>query len=235
MPPRQQAPTHVELGGRRVPLEILRRKGAVNMTLRFEPSSDSVRLVLPCRVPLAEGLDFIDSRRDWLLKHMERLPPRIPFADGTWLPILGEAHQVRHRPDAKRGVWIEEGVIHVSGGPEHLSRRLADFLKERARLEIGHAARAKAAEIGARVGRVTMKDTRGRWGSCTPHGDLSFSWRLVLAPQAVLDYVVAHEVAHLQELNHGPRFWRLVAKLTPHMAEGKSWLRRHGAALHRYG
>lgn len=235
MAPRLQAPDHVVLGGKQVPLEVVRRKGAVNLTLRFEPASDSVRLVMPYRVPLSEGLDFIESRHDWLLSHMNRLPPRIVFEDGVWVPLLGELHQVRHAPQARRGVWIENGEIHVSGTSEHFARRLSDFLKERARHEIARIAREKAGSVNARVGRLSLKDTKGRWGSCTPYGDLSFSWRLVLAPPFVLDYVVAHEVAHIKELNHGPRFWRLVAALTPHMAEAKTWLRRHGAGLHRYG
>jgi predicted metal-dependent hydrolase len=223
------------LGDREVPFQVARRKGAVNMILRFDAASDEVRLVLPCRVSLAEGMDFVESRKDWLHQQMIRLPPRIPFAHGERIPFQGIPHLVRHAPEARRGVWIEDNAIHVSGSPEHLPRRLGDFLKEQARKHITHSARDKAQEISAEIGRIAMKDTKARWGSCTPYGDLSFSWRLVLAPPFVLDYVVAHEVAHLRHLNHGARFWRQVAKLTEHTAEAKSWLRRHGAALHRYG
>lgn len=232
---RAQAPETLLLGNRKVPLAILRRKGAVNMTLRFDPIDDTVRLVLPYRVALAEGLEFVESRLQWLQKHLERLPPRIPFADGHSIPLHGAPHAIRHAPQARRGVWIEDQAIHISGGSEHLPRRLRDFLKETARKRITETAQLKASQVGAEIGRISMKDTKGRWGSCTPYGDLAFSWRLILAPPYVLDYVVAHEVAHLRELNHSARFWRLVAKLTLHTAEAKSWLRRHGAGLHRYG
>lgn len=232
---RAQAPETLLLGNRKVPLAVLRRKGAVNMTLRFDPIDDTVRLVLPYRVALAEGLEFVESRMEWLQTHLERLPPRIPFADGHSIPLHGAPHAIRHVPEARRGVWIEDQAIHISGGGEHLPRRLRDFLKESARKRITETAQVKASQIGAKIGRISMKDTKGRWGSCTPYGDLAFSWRLILAPPHVLDYVVAHEVAHLQELNHSARFWRLVAKLTLHTAEAKSWLRRHGAGLHRYG
>ncbi|MBF0355672.1 MAG: M48 family metallopeptidase [Alphaproteobacteria bacterium] len=235
MAARIQPPENITLGQATLPLEILRRKGAVNMTLRLDPCSDTVRLVLPKGVPLAEGLSFVEQRREWLLGHLERLTPRVAFADGSVIPILGRPHMIHSRPDARRGVWIEAATLCVSGSPEYLQRRVRDFLKEMSRNEITRNARDKAHQIGADIGRITLKDTRGRWGSCTPEGDLSFSWRLLLAPPYVLDYVVAHEVAHLRELNHSARFWRLVAKLTLHMAEAKSWLRRHGASLHRYG
>ncbi len=232
---RAQPPPNLALGGKTLPLEVTRRKGAVNMTLRLDPISETVRLVLPYRVALSEGMAFVESRRGWLQQHLDRLPPRIPFAHNQEIPILGVHHRIEHAPEAKRGVWIEGGAVFVSGKPEYLARRLRDFLKERARQEISSAAQDKSRQIAAKLGRITLKDTKGRWGSCTPYGDLAFSWRLVLAPAHVLDYVVAHEVAHLQELNHSARFWRLVARLTEHTAESKSWLRRHGAGLHRYG
>ncbi len=230
-----QPPDSIALGTVSLPLEILRRKGAVNMTLRLDPIKETVRLVLPRGVALAEGLGFVESRKEWLTKHLERLAPRIPFSPGATIPILGVSHLINAAPQARRGAWAEDGVLHVSGAPEFAQRRVRDFLKEKARVEITRLAHDKAKRIDAEIGRIALKDTHGRWGSCTPEGDLSFSWRLILAPSGVLDYVVAHEVAHLAELNHSDRFWRLVAKLTLHTAEAKSWLRRHGAGLHRYG
>ena len=235
MTARIRPPEQVRLGEVCLPLEILRRKGAVNMTLRLDPFTETVRLVLPRGVPLAEGLSFVEQRRDWLRGHLEKLAPRVAFTEDSILPLLGHPHRICSRPEARRGVWIEEDQLCVSGAPEHLPRRVRDFLKEMSKNEISRNARDKARQIDAGIGRITLKDTRGRWGSCTPEGNLSFSWRLLLAPPYVLDYVVAHEVAHLRELNHSARFWRLVARLTLHTAEAKSWLRRHGAGLHRYG
>ena len=131
--------------------------------------------------------------------------------------------QFRH--EALGGVWLEEGTICVSGRPEHLSRRVRDFLKQQARKAILPRAQEKAARLGRHAGRITLRDTRSRWGSCSVSGDLNFSWRLVLAPIIVLDYVIAHEVAHLVEYNHGRKFWALAKDLTENMEEAKTWLK----------
>jgi len=142
---------------------------------------------------------------------------------------------VAHDPRARRGVWRGPGTIVVSGQAEHLGRRLGDFLKREARQEITRRARDKATRIDRRVGRISLRDTRSRWGSCSSRGDMNFSWRLILTPDFVLDYVVAHEVAHLVELNHSRRFWKLTAELTAEMERAKNWLSREGALVHRYG
>jgi predicted metal-dependent hydrolase len=129
----------------------------------------------------------------------------------------------------------ENGVVTAPGAPEHLARRVTDFLKAEARREIALRTRAKAASLGKPVTAITIRDTKSRWGSCNSAGRIAFSWRLIMAPEFVLDYVVAHEVAHLAELNHGVRFWRLCASLTeadPKAA--RAWLKRHGPELHSY-
>ena len=136
-------------------------------------------------------------------------------------PISATEHRIRHRPAERGAVWRESGEIHVSGRPEHLPRRVEDWLKQEARHEIERRAHEKAAELGKKVRRVTIRDPRSRWGSCSPDGALSFSWRLILAPRFVLDYVVAHEVAHLRELNHSNRFWRITETLTADMAKAR--------------
>jgi predicted metal-dependent hydrolase len=108
-----------------------------------------------------------------------------------------------------------------------------------ARAAIAPLARAMAAQLGRKVTRISVRDTTSRWGSCSRGGALSFCWRLILAPDAVFTYVVAHEVAHLAHMNHGPAFWRTVDKLMPPglgtPRSARDWLRRHGAVLHRYG
>ena len=126
-------------------------------------------------------------------------------------------------------------MIAVHGLPEHAPRRVADFLKREARADLIAAAARHAAALGVAIGRVSIKDTTSRWGSCSASGDLSFSWRLVLAPPYVLDYLAAHEVAHRREMNHGPRYWENVARLFPDYKRAEAWLKAHGATLHRYG
>ncbi|MGH7048026.1 MAG: M48 family metallopeptidase, partial [Stellaceae bacterium] len=121
------------------------------------------------------------------------------------------------------------------GDPAHLARRVRDALATLARNELARRARKLAAQIGRKIAGIGVRDTRSRWGSCSSSGNLSFSWRLILAPEPVIDYVVAHEVAHLAEMNHGRRFWRLVEHLMPDHAAPRAWLDRHRAQLLAYG
>ena len=118
---------------------------------------------------------------------------------------------------------------------EHIDRRVHDFLKREARRDLHKAALAYAEALGVRVKRLSIRDQSSRWGSCTSAGSLSFSWRLILAPPFVLDYLAAHEVAHLVEMNHSSRFWRVVARVCPSVERAKRWLDTYGNDLHRYG
>ncbi len=228
----------LDLGGRAVPLVCRVSPRARRITLRIDASIGGVRLTLPRGVSRGQGLDFARAQQDWLLRRLSALPPPVPFIAGAELPFLGRKLVLRHAPDARRGVWIEDGGLWVSGDGAFLARRVTDFLKREAKREILSRARTLAQRLppGARpLGRVILRDTRSRWGSCAVSGDLSFSWRLILAPEEVLDYVVAHEVAHLAEMNHGPDFWRLVESLAGNVKRPKAWLKREGAGLHRYG
>ena len=225
----------LRLEEREVPLLLRRDRRARRLTLRLDEASGAVHLVLPHGVAQAEGLDFARRRSPWILKQLAELPPRVPFVEGARVPYLDVPHEIRHAPGQRRAVRREGGAIWVSGFAEHLPRRVADFLKAEARHELGERSRDKAARIGRRVARVSVRDTRSRWGSCSADGRVNFSWRLILAPEAVLDYVVAHEVAHLEQMNHGPRFWSLVARLTSDTEAARRWLRKEGRGLLRYG
>ncbi|MEQ8355604.1 MAG: SprT family zinc-dependent metalloprotease [Kiloniellaceae bacterium] len=235
MPLPLDAPRSLRLESRDVPLELRRHPRARRITLRLSPGGDGVQMVLPRRTSVREAIDFAERNGGWILKHLEKVPDRIPFVDGAVIPLLGENHTIAHDPAGRSGVIREGGTIRVSGLAQHLPRRVGDFLKREARTEISTRARAKAAVIEERVGRISLRDTRSRWGSCSSSGDLNFSWRLILAPEPVLDYVVAHEVAHLAELNHSRRFWKLADRLTGDMAAAKTWLSRNSAELWRYG
>jgi len=206
-----------------------------NISLRLDEKNGQVQLVLPRFVSRAEGLRFVCEKARWVLRQIDSLPPRVPFADSAVVPVLGAEHVIRHRPDMRGVVWCETGVIHVAGQAEHLPRRVGDWLRREAKREIVARADHYAGCIGARFTQVSLRDTRSRWGSCTEDGHLSFSWRLILAPEFVLDYVVAHEVAHLVELNHSPRFWRLVDLICTDNGRARHWLKQNGLSLHRYG
>jgi len=131
----------------------------------------------------------------------------------------------------------ERGVrVQFSGGRvEHAGRRLKDWLAQQARADLDERVSWHARKLGVRPRRIGLRDQTSRWGSCSSSGLLSFSWRLIFAPPLVLDYVAAHEVAHLVEMNHGARFWKLVAECVPSLDEAKQWLRHEGTDLHRYG
>ena len=235
MPLPLDAPRSLRLADREVPLELRRHPRARRISLRLNAEGNGVAMVLPRRTPIYEAVEFAEKNSGWILKHLAKVPERIPFAEGAVIPLLGRNHIIRHSPAARSGVLCEDGVIRVSGRAEHLPRRVGDFLKRAARSEISTRARDKAAAIDRRVGRISLRDTRSRWGSCSSAGDLNFSWRLILAPEPVLDYVVAHEIAHLVHLNHSPRFWKLAGRLSQDMAGAKAWLARNSAELWRYG
>ncbi len=228
-------PTILKVAQREIPLVVSRNPRARRITLRLDGQSGDVRLVLPKSMAIGEGLDFARQKADWLLEQIDALPARVSFADGAVIPVLGADHVIRHLPGAQRGVWRGNGAIFVSGLAEHLPRRIEAFLKAEARDTISPRARDKAAAINREVRRITIRHMTSRWGSCGGDGTLCFCWRLVLAPETVLDYVVAHEVAHLRHMNHGDRFWKLVARLTHDIEGARRWLKAHGDALIRYG
>ena len=225
----------IELGGREVALVVRRSARARRLALRIPGRDDSVELVLPPRAAEADGLAFLHSRADWVIERLGRMPARVPFADGAVLPLGGAPHVLRHVGGRGAPVRLEGSEILVAGRPDHMARRAGDWLRAEARRRIEPVAHRMAAEIGREVTRITVRDQKSRWGSCARGGRLSFNWRLVLAPAWVMDYVVAHEVAHIAEPNHSPAFWAVVARLNPDAKAGRAWLRSEGMDLHRYG
>ncbi len=228
-------PMILRVAQREIPLVVSRNSRARRITLRLDGLSGDVRLVLPKRMALREGLDFATQKADWLLAQLDALPARVPFTDGAVIPLLGRDHVIRHVAGARRGVWRQDGEIFVSGRAEHLPRRITDFLKAEARAAIAPLAHAKAAQIDRQVTRLTIRHMTSRWGSCGSDGKLCFCWRLVLAPEPVFDYIIAHEIAHLRHMNHGPRFWKLVARLTPDLNGARRWIKQSGDTLLAYG
>lgn len=218
-----------------IPLTVRRNRAARRISLRIDVPRRGAVLTLPHRTGLGAGLDFVTEKALWLRNAYARLPAAVPFTPGIVISCLGRPHRIEHLPLGKGGVWREvDGAIArivVTGAAEHLPRRLADWLKREALTVLDTRTRAAAARIGKTVTHVSVRDTRSRWGSCARDGRVHFSWRLILAPESVLDYVVAHEVAHLLYMSHGPRFHATVDRLTPHRREAEAWLRVHGGGL----
>jgi predicted metal-dependent hydrolase len=217
------------------PIELTRSARARRLILRLDPLRGVVRLVVPAGVSAKEAERFLSRHHDWVATRLAEMPGRMPFASGQDVPFLGELHRIRHAGSPSARTVRADGEILVGGAPEHLPRRVTDYLRGEAAREVKTRARAKAASIGVDVAAVSVRDTSTRWGSCSRSGRLSFSWRLVMAPEPVLDYVVAHEVAHLRQMNHGPAFWALCRSLSSDADASRAWLKRHGAQLLRYG
>jgi predicted metal-dependent hydrolase len=192
-------------------------------------------VTLPIKATRRAGMALLMGHADWVADRLAALPEVITFRQGAEVPIAGIPYRIQHNQAARGGAFLLDRELHVTGSVEFLPRRVGDFLRQEARRRLGALVSAKAALIGIAPKRLTIKDTTSRWGSCAPDKSLALSWRLVMAPAFVQDYVVAHEVAHLRHMNHGPRFWSLVDELTPHTRAAIPWLRAEGARLLRIG
>ncbi len=215
---------------------FVRNARARRASLRVDPANRRIVLTAPSRMARGTAVGFAETQAGWIAARLQRLPARRPFVDGAEIPLFGLPHRLRHRPDARGTVWREGSEIHIAGRPEHLSRRVKDWLIGELKKELVPLVHAKAARTERPVKRISVRDTRSRWGSCGPDASLSFSWRLVFAPPEVLDYLAAHETAHLVHLNHSPRFWALARVLCDGPIEGpQAWLRKNGETLLQYG
>lgn len=221
-------------------VRVRRHRQARRYTLRIQAATREIVLTMPPRGCLKEAKDFAQKHGAWIASRLHHLPKAEPFAHGGVVPLRGEPHRIVHRKGERGTVWAErtddgERRLCVAGDTPHIDRRVGDFLRKEARADLERASRAFAGQIGVTLKSVSIRDPSSRWGSCSTTGVLSYSWRLILAPPFVLDYLAAHEVAHLVEMNHSPRFWRLVDRLCPNVRRAKAWLDMHGAELHRYG
>jgi len=226
-------PTELELARPPVRVALRRSTRAQRFTLSVGQADGQVRLTLPARAGLDEARAFLERQTDWLTAAIERSPPPIPLTVGDALPFRGRQVVLTTEPGPRRAPRVQDGRLLVRGPAEEAPARALAFCKAQARAALAPAAHRYAEAVDRTPTRITLRDTRSRWGSCSSTGALSFSWRLIMAPPEVLDYVAAHEAAHLVEMNHGPRFWALVERLDPDWRDRRDWLRRHGARLQR--
>ncbi len=212
-----------------------RSERARRISLRIDARHAAVVVTLPPRSSKRAGMALLLENGTWVSSRLAALPSGVAFAAGETVPIDGVPHLIRHLPQSRGGAWIADGVLHVTGDAGFLPRRVGDFLRQEARRRLSALAWSHAGRIDLKPRRILIKDTRTRWGSCAPDGSLAFSWRLVMAPPFVQDYVAAHEVAHLRHLNHSAAFWGLVAVLCPGWERASDWLRADGLSLMRIG
>lgn len=225
----------VVINGRSLPLLIRKNARSTRMSLRVNASGDGLVVVAPPHVPERTLRDFVVDKADWISAQLQRMPGRVRFVPGAVVPVEGAPHEIRLIPRDGKGIRLENGFILAPDDAANVAPRLTVWLKARARDRIALRANAHAATLGVTFQSLSLKDTRSRWGSCSSNGRLSFSWRLILAPEPILDYVTAHEVAHLVEFNHSSKFWALVESLVRDTRGARQWLRANGAALHAYG
>ncbi|MDX3928440.1 MAG: SprT family zinc-dependent metalloprotease [Shinella sp.] len=227
---------YLEVNGRTLPLTIRRHAQATRLTLRIEPGGRALKMTVPAGLHEREIRDFLDRHQGWLMTRLARFSSDGALSDGNHIFLRGVAHRIqatgRLRGLTEAAVEDGEAILRVSGLDEHLPRRISDFLKKEARRDLEALVHSHAGKIGKKVKSLTLRDTRSRWGSCSSDGALSFSWRIAMAPPHVIDYLAAHEVAHLREMNHSPAFWALCAELCPRTDEAKRWLKRNGTMLH---
>ncbi|MCL6709621.1 M48 family metallopeptidase [Pseudomonas sp. R2.Fl] len=226
----------LNIDGRSMPLVIRQNERSTRITLRIEPGGRSLKMTVPPGLSEYEVSDFLERYRGWLTARLARLDVHDGLRHGGELLLRGVSHRIHHTGQL-RGLTmadLDEGqpVLKVGGLEEHIGRRISTYLKKEARADLEPLVRRHAATVGRPVKSLAFKDTRSRWGSCSWDGNLSFSWRIVMAPPLVIDYLAAHEVAHLKEMNHGPRFWNLCRQLCPEMDKAKAWLKHHGSGLH---
>ncbi|MFD1344641.1 M48 family metallopeptidase [Litorisediminicola beolgyonensis] len=219
-------------GAPEIEVALRRSARARRISLRLSGLDGRVTLTLPRFVPEAEALAFLQEKEGWLRGHLDRRDAPVDVALGVSLPV--EGHMLRVVAGRGRSVRLGDDEIAVPGAPEQVASRLQAYLKTRARDRLAASSDRYAAALGLGYSRLTLRDTRSRWGSCTSRGALMYSWRLILAPPEVLEYVAAHEVAHLQEMNHSKAFWTLVERLYGDWSGPRDWLRRDGSGLHSF-
>mgnify|MGYP005858604419 CR=1 FL=1 len=223
---------HILPGNPPVPLILRRSARARRISLRVSATDGRVTLTMPRGCPERVALDFVRDKGAWLRARLAEQSPPCRVTPGGALPVEGQMRRIVCGTGRQTCLSAED--IRLPGTPEQAPARLLAWLKLRARDRLADASDRYAAQLGRRYTRLTLRDPRGRWGSCSARGALMYSWRLIMAPPDVLDYVAAHEVAHLAQMNHSPEFWAEVARLCPDHARSRQWLRRQGSGLHRY-
>lgn len=229
-----ELPDFLQVGEEMLPLVIRRHQRAKRICLRYNPTSHAISLTLPRHTRVSDGLVFLVQKSEWLVETLRDMPCKKQIKPGVVIPLLGKRVRIKHTADLKTNWLIKNDTLFVSGPRNEFPERVTAALKKIASQTLSALAMRDAMQIGRKLNRVSVRDTRSRWGSCSSTARLSFSYRLIFAPKEVMEYVVAHEVAHLRHMNHSTVFWNTVEFLCPEYEAAKDWLKLHGKDLYRF-
>ncbi|MBL4603505.1 MAG: M48 family metallopeptidase [Emcibacteraceae bacterium] len=212
-------------------LVFKRHKRAKRLKLRYDATHDQAIITMPPRSSEREATKFANKHISWLNKQRSMAPTRIYLLPGYTIPFKGINRLIIHTPDNNGRIKINDNEIIVGGTLEGFSVRLENYLKKMARADIEPIANTMANRTAKTFKRIQIRDTKSRWGSCSSSGNLSFSWRLIMTPPEILEYVVAHEIAHLTEMNHSRAFWQVVDTIIDHATVSRKWIKNQGQHL----
>ena len=215
-------------------IKVVQAKGARKLTLRIDSKERVPILSVPKWCSKKHAVGFINEHMDWLIENLSKMPPIKHFTDGMEISLFGQKVQIKHCPNERRGTWLENNTLYVSGSAEFLHRRVKDYIKKQAEAEFFKISLQLATIIGQKLNSVCIKDTKSRWGSCSSLHNINYSWRIALAPKEVIDYLMAHEVAHLKHQDNSSEFWECVGMLNPNWQTGHKWLKKNGKLLYTY-
>lgn len=231
--------TQINIDGKATPLVARINRRAKRLILSVDPVHGEIRVTAPSKSAIPEAIDFAAERSEWIASQLASAISGSSFAENGIMPFLGDDYRIIREGGPRTRIKLnpqnEPRTIVVGGAPDHINRRLVDFLKREARNELTRLSDHYAARLGVNRGPIRIRDTRTRWGSCSSTGVLSFSWRLIMAPPEIINYVAAHECTHLVHMNHSPAFWRLLASLDVDARGATNWFAENGQRLFAYG
>lgn len=216
------------------PIKVIKSATAKRLTLRIDAKTHQPVLTIPKRCSSARAVDFVDSQQDWITNNLARLPQTKNFSHGDVISIMGQDYTISHQPQLRSGDQLQDGQLIISGQTEFLHRRVSDFLKKLALQELSQRSQEQAKQLNCNLNNVCIKDTKSRWGSCSSNQNINYNWRIIMAPDFVIDYMIAHEVAHLAHQDHSSNFWQCVENMCPNYKEGRAWLKIKGKNLYTY-
>ena len=216
------------------PLKVNKSARAKKLTLRIDSKERIVVLTLPRYCSQKKAFEFIKNHEEWVKTTLQKLPERRLFFNGEKISLFGKEIKIQHAPERRLGVKLEGETLLVSGEKEFLHRRIKDYIKKKAKDEFYKRSKKYAQKLGEEIHDITIKDTKSRWGSCSSLNNLNYNWRISLAPEFVINYLIVHEVAHLKHQNHSNSFWQCVERLCPDYEQGERWLKEHGKELYGY-